>query len=848
MPEQRVEDIIREEATKQGVPPALALAVAEQESGFNPTLFGPEITVGGKKVKAIGTFQLLPDTATMLKVDPMDPRQNIAGGVRYLRTLLDQHQGDTGKALSTYGGVVHNTDYVPGVLQRMQRFQSLEAATTAATASQTARTTAGGRSSGPGPAGRPMVGNLTDPTGRASGAGPGAPPSALGSGPPLPSFSIKGALEAFDPRNPEGRRNLAGAAGEVGLTALAGVPVVGPGASVGARILTTGARIAVPAIGAAAGGAAAQVGENLAGTGETTGMGGVTGSPTADAALLQGAYSVGGQAMLWPIRRAGRAFLGTRVGEAAAIKTAEAVAVARAEARAGIDAARDFATAAMRDLRGRTAASIAQVELENDVAIEGAKAVINSLAHPSVTATTTAMREVFEGPTKVALDKAGERVAAAAVTGPPVKLDLVQAALEQMVSKAKPAALFGAAADGTVAPVGVGQMANIAANTARTSAAGTMATPATRITAEQFKALMAQQLAQPSEARIPLNAVLDQVRALGDQELAFADAHALKRLLDERVTWDRAAKSINEQLTKGVRQALRQTLDVHPEYNAATAAYAQLVSLYRRGVGKKLATSFRASPDAAASILNPKQPGSAQALRSLLVDQAAAGGDAAAGQAAWDGARSVFTHSKLLAGGADGLTARIAKLRAESPEFFKTVYGDPAGQEIISNLVKIGSAVEQAQAQGAFRTAVVKEASEDAVIALEQSTKQATRDATRKGAEAVAASKARKAEFEKSSLVPPKTGAQVLGDVAHVGITGGRTGWAVRSLLRLLSAPTSADLLQWAAYSPARTQQMVRILTNPMPDRAAAGFLRAAVGALGEQESTETPAKPAASK
>jgi hypothetical protein len=74
-------------------------------------------------------------------------------------------------------------------------------------------------------------------------------------------------------------------------------------------------------------------------------------------------------------------------------------------------------------------------------------------------------------------------------------------------------------------------------------------------------------------------------------------------------------------------------------------------------------------------------------------------------------------------------------------------------------------------------------------------------------------------------------------------MTGGKTGWAVRSLLRLLSAPKSADLLQWAAYSPARTHQMVRILTSPMPDRAAAGFLRAAVEALGETGEPEPASK-----
>ena len=90
-----VQDLIRKTATKYGVPPEFALAIAEQESGFNPTVIGPEITEGpAKGQKAIGTFQIIPSTGKMLGVDPNDPRQNIDGGVKYIRQLFDQHNGD----------------------------------------------------------------------------------------------------------------------------------------------------------------------------------------------------------------------------------------------------------------------------------------------------------------------------------------------------------------------------------------------------------------------------------------------------------------------------------------------------------------------------------------------------------------------------------------------------------------------------------------------------------------------------------------------------------------------------------------------------------------------------------
>src|SRR5262245_58660533 len=127
MPQQKtysIEDIIREEATKVGVPPELALAVAEQESGFDPGAIGPEIQAGtAKGQRAVGVFQLVPGTSQMLGVqDPSDPIQNITGGVKYLSNLMEKHQGDTAKVLAEYGGVVHDTAYVPGVTARMAKF------------------------------------------------------------------------------------------------------------------------------------------------------------------------------------------------------------------------------------------------------------------------------------------------------------------------------------------------------------------------------------------------------------------------------------------------------------------------------------------------------------------------------------------------------------------------------------------------------------------------------------------------------------------------------------------------------------------------------------------------------
>src|SRR6185436_1145129 len=111
MADPTIQDLIRQAAQKAGVPPELALSVAEQESSFNPTAVGPKLGTGEN---AIGTFQILPSTGKRLGIDPNDPVQNINGGVQYLRELLDRHQGDLNKVLSEYGGVKTDTTYVPG--------------------------------------------------------------------------------------------------------------------------------------------------------------------------------------------------------------------------------------------------------------------------------------------------------------------------------------------------------------------------------------------------------------------------------------------------------------------------------------------------------------------------------------------------------------------------------------------------------------------------------------------------------------------------------------------------------------------------------------------------------------
>jgi len=455
-----VQDLIRQEAIANGVPPALALAVAEQESNFNPTVLGSPIDPQG--TRAIGTFQLLPSTAAMLGVDPHDPLQNIQGGTRYLKQLLDQYHGDIDQVLATYGGVKTDRTYVPSVRARLDKYTASE------------------------PAAAP-----------AAPVDPGAPPAP-------PSGFWNSVIQGLDPNEAEGRRNIAGGVGAIAGGSLGALtaPVTGPW---GARIGSV--------LGAGLAGGAEQL------LVEETGLGKkiadwLPGStdlaeppPDPNASLWgrvartggeQAAYDVGGQVMMAPVRAAGRAALETGIGrraaeyfarqkalavealqqaldslrgarDAAAVAaaqqardigadTAARLAVERAALGRTTDAARAAATdrvgaaralaadqvgaartaasdltqeaiaeksAGVRDAAATSRAAIAQARLDAENAAEELRTLhqANLVGQaPSEALAGQRVAEVFEGPGQAARDLAGQEVKAAAKTGPDVSI------------------------------------------------------------------------------------------------------------------------------------------------------------------------------------------------------------------------------------------------------------------------------------------------------------------------------------------------------------------------------------------------------------------------------------------
>jgi hypothetical protein len=90
-----IEAHIREVAVRYDIQPILVAAIVEAESEFNPRAVS--------RKGARGLMQLMPGTASSLRVtDTFDPYENIEGGVRHLRRLMDRYRGNLPLVLAAY--------------------------------------------------------------------------------------------------------------------------------------------------------------------------------------------------------------------------------------------------------------------------------------------------------------------------------------------------------------------------------------------------------------------------------------------------------------------------------------------------------------------------------------------------------------------------------------------------------------------------------------------------------------------------------------------------------------------------------------------------------------------------
>ncbi|WP_199883692.1 lytic transglycosylase domain-containing protein [Anaerosinus massiliensis] len=104
-----IASLIDQAAHKYGVDPSLVNAVAKTESNYT----ADAVSDAG----AVGIMQLMPATADSLGVKNIyDPRDNIEGGVKYIKQLLNTFDGDVSKAVAAYNAgpqAVKNYNGIP---------------------------------------------------------------------------------------------------------------------------------------------------------------------------------------------------------------------------------------------------------------------------------------------------------------------------------------------------------------------------------------------------------------------------------------------------------------------------------------------------------------------------------------------------------------------------------------------------------------------------------------------------------------------------------------------------------------------------------------------------------------
>lgn len=119
-----IHEFIEKTAARNAIDPKLVDAIIQVESNWNP------IAISRKG--AMGLMQLIPATAARFGVmDIFDPKQNIEGGIRYLRFLLDTFRGDLHLSLAAYNAGENTVLQIGGIPAYRETREYVDKVTTA---------------------------------------------------------------------------------------------------------------------------------------------------------------------------------------------------------------------------------------------------------------------------------------------------------------------------------------------------------------------------------------------------------------------------------------------------------------------------------------------------------------------------------------------------------------------------------------------------------------------------------------------------------------------------------------------------------------------------------------------
>ena len=129
MAEEELKPLVEESAKAQDLKPELVRAVIRRESASFPCAISEK--------GAVGLMQLMPDVAQQFGADPLDPKQNVTAGSRYLKQLVSRYKGDLKLALAAYNAgpqtvdaqnkvpdIPETTSYVEAILKDLKESDS----------------------------------------------------------------------------------------------------------------------------------------------------------------------------------------------------------------------------------------------------------------------------------------------------------------------------------------------------------------------------------------------------------------------------------------------------------------------------------------------------------------------------------------------------------------------------------------------------------------------------------------------------------------------------------------------------------------------------------------------------